>query len=149
MGVPGFNSWFAGNHRHAYVSRFNNSWDHVYIDMASILHAAMKKGGQLVIVSDVLAEQHMLMCFGVCSVQPPSFSQNPVCKARQHYGPGISSKECHVCIGWASPLSKALNTKVWFLFALVMSAEQDTHMVPFPCLATSNHHLTKYLYHTV
>lgn len=47
MGVPGFNSWFAGNHRHAYVSRLNRSWDHVYIDMASILHAAMKKCMQL------------------------------------------------------------------------------------------------------
>ncbi|KAL3147174.1 hypothetical protein ABBQ32_002680 [Trebouxia sp. C0010 RCD-2024] len=47
MGVPGFNTWFARNHRHAYVSCFNKSWDHVYIDMASILHAAMKKAYNL------------------------------------------------------------------------------------------------------
>ena len=47
MGVPGFNSWFAGSHKQAYVSRLNRSWDHVYIDMASILHAAMKKCMQL------------------------------------------------------------------------------------------------------
>lgn len=44
MGVPGFNTWFARNHRHAYVSYFNRSWDHVYIDMASILHSTMKTG---------------------------------------------------------------------------------------------------------
>ena len=84
----------------------------MYIDMASILHAAMKKGVQLIFAPDVLAEQHVLMCFSVCSVQPPSFSPNPVCKARQHHGPGLSSKERHVCIGWASPFSKALDTKV-------------------------------------
>ncbi|KAL0035693.1 hypothetical protein WJX79_008956 [Trebouxia sp. C0005] len=47
MGVPGFNTWFARNNRHAYVSYFNMSWDHVYIDMASVLHGAMKSARNL------------------------------------------------------------------------------------------------------
>ena len=118
MGVPGLNSWFVRNHRHAYVSYFNTSWDHVYIDMASILHAAMKKGMQITVVHVVLDATPVLMHFSTCSVQPSSFSQNPICKAGQYHGAGVSPKECHVCFGRASTLSKALDTKVWFLFLL-------------------------------
>ncbi|DBB01593.1 TPA: hypothetical protein ACH3X1_000240 [Trebouxia sp. C0004] len=47
MEVPGFNTWFARNNRHAYVSYFNMKWDHVYIDMASVLHSAMKSARNL------------------------------------------------------------------------------------------------------
>lgn len=47
MGIPGFNNWFAAHHRHAYVSCANRNCDHVYIDMASILHSAMKKATDL------------------------------------------------------------------------------------------------------
>ena len=52
MGVPGFNNWFAAHHRHAYVSCANRKCDHVYIDMASILHSAMKKGGNELVHKD-------------------------------------------------------------------------------------------------
>ena len=44
MGVPGFNTWFARHHKQAYVAYAGRSWDHLYIDMASILHSTMKSG---------------------------------------------------------------------------------------------------------
>lgn len=47
MGVPGFNTWFARHHRQAYVAYAGRSWDHLYIDMASILHSTMKSGKAL------------------------------------------------------------------------------------------------------
>ena len=110
MGVPGFNSWFARNHRHAYVSYVNKSWDHVYIDMASILHAAMKKGKFA--LGFVAHFRLFLTQLCACSIQPPTFSQNPLYQARWYHGHCISSQERHVCLGWASALSKAPYTKV-------------------------------------
>lgn len=43
MGVKGFNSWFAKTYPYAYV-QVKRRYDHLYIDMASILHEVTRKG---------------------------------------------------------------------------------------------------------
>ena len=45
MGVPGFNTWMRTQYVGAYVPQ-RSSFDHVYVDMASILHTVLRKGMQ-------------------------------------------------------------------------------------------------------
>ena len=45
MGVPGFNTWMRKHYVGAYVPQ-RDSFDHVYVDMASILHTVLRKGMQ-------------------------------------------------------------------------------------------------------
>ncbi len=112
MGVPGFNTWFARNNRHAYVSYFNMSWDHVYIDMASVLHGAMKSG--VCSHGRQLLSRHLYIhvCLCVRSTQPSPLSQDTFCSFGLHHGFSHSSEECHVCARWTSTLGKASNTEV-------------------------------------
>ncbi|KAL6751305.1 XRN 5'-3' exonuclease N-terminus-domain-containing protein [Haematococcus lacustris] len=42
MGIPGFNSWFAENNKRSYVTLSSVKVDHVYLDLNSILHTAMR-----------------------------------------------------------------------------------------------------------
>ena len=41
--MKGFNSWFAKTYPYAYV-QVKRRYDHLYIDMASILHEVTRKG---------------------------------------------------------------------------------------------------------
>ncbi|PNH02366.1 hypothetical protein TSOC_011661 [Tetrabaena socialis] len=43
MGIPGFNVWFAGEHKNAYVPLGKVRVDHLYIDLNSVLHNVMRK----------------------------------------------------------------------------------------------------------
>ena len=43
MGVPGFNTWMRSQYLGAYVPQ-RSEFDHVYVDMASILHTVLRKG---------------------------------------------------------------------------------------------------------
>ena len=45
MGVPGFNTWMRSQYLGAYVPQ-RTEFDHVYVDMASILHTVLRKGAQ-------------------------------------------------------------------------------------------------------
>lgn len=45
MGVPGFNTWMRKEYVGAYVPQ-SNEFDHVYVDMASVLHAVLRRGVQ-------------------------------------------------------------------------------------------------------
>jgi XRN 5'-3' exonuclease N-terminus len=46
MGVPGFIPWFQRRYPEAFVVRdaHGTNFDHLYIDMASILHTVLRKG---------------------------------------------------------------------------------------------------------
>lgn len=45
MGIPGFNTWFQVQHAGAYQPLTDAApFDHVYIDMASILHTTLRRG---------------------------------------------------------------------------------------------------------
>jgi len=130
MGVPGFNTWFARNNRHAYVSYFNMSWDHVYIDMASVLHGAMKSGGCSHRRQSLYLRLSIHVCLCVRSTQPSPLSQDTLCSFGLHHGFSHSSKECHVCARWTSTLGKASNTEVLLCVTpslLSMSVFQQWH----------------------
>ncbi|KAK9807716.1 hypothetical protein WJX72_007062 [[Myrmecia] bisecta] len=43
MGLPGFNSWFSKQHPEAFVSYQRGSFEHVYIDLAGVLHTVLRK----------------------------------------------------------------------------------------------------------
>lgn len=45
MGIPGFNTWFSTAHSRAYVQLKAVKIDHLYIDMNSVLHLVLRKGG--------------------------------------------------------------------------------------------------------
>lgn len=111
MGVPGFNSWFAGKHRHAYVSCFNKSWDHVYIDMASILHAAMKKGVQLTTVLGVLAEQNVLMCSVPAASNLPHFHKILFARLDSIMALASPRKSVMFALDGPAPLAKLLTQR--------------------------------------
>lgn len=45
MGIAGFSTWFQKQHPGAYVPLSDlPPFDHVYIDMASILHTVLRRG---------------------------------------------------------------------------------------------------------
>ena len=45
MGIAGFSTWFQKQHPGAYLPLSNlPPFDHVYIDMASILHTVLRRG---------------------------------------------------------------------------------------------------------
>ena len=51
MGVKGFNSWFGKTYAAAYLP-VKRRYDHLYIDMASLLHEVTRKGAGLLSHSD-------------------------------------------------------------------------------------------------
>ena len=56
MGVPGFNTWMRTQYVGAYVPQ-RSSFDHVYVDMASILHTVLRKGMQCYVACSFLLMQ--------------------------------------------------------------------------------------------
>ena len=44
MGIPGFNTWFAGANGADYVPLSHIQVDHLYVDMNSVLHNVMRRG---------------------------------------------------------------------------------------------------------
>eukprot|EP00210_Caulerpa_lentillifera_P003387 g3231.t1 len=47
MGIPGLNSWFLQKFSHSYVSLANVKIDHIYIDMNSVLHLALRRADNM------------------------------------------------------------------------------------------------------
>ena len=45
MGIPGFSLWFADKNRDAYIPLSQVQLDHVYIDLNSVLHTVLRRGG--------------------------------------------------------------------------------------------------------
>ena len=50
MGIPGFNTWFYENNKAAYQPLAQTTVDHLYIDMNSVLHNVLRKGGAMFLV---------------------------------------------------------------------------------------------------
>jgi hypothetical protein len=67
MGVKGFNSWFGKTYAAAYVP-VKRRYDHLYIDMASLLHEVTRKGAGLLLYTCIscLDARHPALCSQVC-----------------------------------------------------------------------------------
>ena len=56
MGIAGFSSWFAQMYPAAYVPLQSRSADHLYVDIAGILHTVIRRGARLFMIKSRVAK---------------------------------------------------------------------------------------------
>lgn len=135
MGVPGFNTWFARHHKQAYVSYAGRSWDHVYIDMASVLHSAMKRGTCCTYpISPCYAPlqfNHSSLCASA-AYNLPHFHRILFSRLDSIMAMSSPKKSVMFALDGPAPLAKLLTQRCPLLLPHCM---QTPHQISLPCMA--------------